>query len=131
MSSRDVESFITTALPNLRFQTEESFIAIGLDAKHRVAAWAELGRGSMTACPVDVPGAFRWALLSGVACLVFVHNHPSGQPDPSPEDIALTRALVKAGALLQIEVLDHVVIGDPGYFSFMDSGLLANAKEGA
>ena len=67
---------------------------------------------------------FRQVLREPAAAVIFVHNHPSGEPAPSTEDIQLTDRLRQAGALLGIKVLDHVVLGSDGHFSFLDAGLL-------
>lgn len=125
----DVHAFITQAVPTLTQQPFESFFAIGLDAKHRICAWSELGRGSMVEVGVDVAGLFRWALLSGVHAVIVAHNHPSGHTEPSPEDLIITRKIVQAGDLLGIEVLDHVIIGDgDGFYSFLASNTLPKAR---
>jgi DNA repair protein RadC len=72
---------------------------------------------------VRIGEVFREAIQRGAASMIVVHNHPSGDPSPSPEDVAVTRALVQAGELLDIEVLDHVVIGRGGYTSLKAKGL--------
>jgi DNA repair protein RadC len=62
--------------------------------------------------------------------VIFVHNHPSGEPTPSAEDLALTERLCRAGELLGVRVLDHVILGHEGYFSFLDAGLLGAGEKG-
>ena len=71
----------------------------------------------------------RDAVILNAPSLVLVHNHPSGNPEPSPPDIALTKELVRAGKLLGIEVADHVIVGREGSFSFLDSGLLQTLRD--
>lgn len=71
---------------------------------------------------------FRALLREAAAGVVFVHNHPSGEPSPSADDVALTERLRRAGELLGVKVLDHVVIGREGYFSFLDAGLLPEGR---
>ncbi len=119
-SSFDVDAALR---PKLARASVEHFLAIPLDAKHRPTGELELARGSLTACPVDSAEVFRALLRAAAAAVVFVHNHPSGVPDPSSEDIALTHRLRRGAALLGIDVVDHVIIGAEGYFSFLDAGL--------
>lgn len=120
-SSRDVDAALR---PRLAREEVEHFLAIPLDAKHRPTGTLRLSTGNLVACPVDPAAVFRTLVRHAAAAVVFVHNHPSGRPEPSPEDVALTRRLREAGDLLGVEVLDHVIIGAEGYFSFLDAGLL-------
>jgi DNA repair protein RadC len=80
--------------------------------------------GTLTASLVHPREVYRPALQDGAAAVAFVHNHPSGDPTPSPEDRALTKRLADAGALLGIRVLDHVIVGRERFYSFVDEGLL-------
>ena len=102
----------------------ESFFALLLDAKNRGIRTEQIGRGRITECDVSIREAFVGALREGAAGVVFLHNHPSGDPTPSPEDQALTARLVAAGALLDIPVLDHIIIAREGFFSFAERRLL-------
>ncbi|HJL18206.1 MAG TPA: DNA repair protein RadC [Sandaracinaceae bacterium LLY-WYZ-13_1] len=111
--------------PRLAHLDAERFLALALDAKNRPIAEVEIARGGLSACPVSPSDVFRALLREAAAGVVFVHNHPSGEPSPSAEDVALTERLRRAGDLLGVAVLDHVIIGREGYFSFLDSGLLA------
>lgn len=104
--------------------TREHFFALALDARQRVAAEILVAVGSLTACAVSPSDVFRLLLREPAAAVIFVHNHPSGEPAPSREDVALTERLRQAGALLGIKVLDHVIIAREGHFSFLDAGLL-------
>lgn len=104
----------------------ERFLCLHLTQKNELLCFEIIAIGTQTAALVDVRVIYRSALLSTATRLIFVHNHPSGVPDPSPEDVELTRQLVDAGKLFNIEVVDHVIIGDKkrGYFSFAERGLL-------
>lgn len=110
--------------PRLARAPVEEFIAIPLDAKNRPMGEIRLARGGRSACPVDPADVFRALLAEAASGVVFAHNHPSGEPSPSEEDIALTARLVDAGRLLGVRVVDHVIVGHEGYFSFLDRGLL-------
>ena len=93
-----------------------------LDTKHRVIWATVLSVGTLDASLVHPREVFRAAAAGGAAPLVLFHNHPSGDPPPSPDDVALTTRLIDAGTLMGIEVLDHLVLGDVRYYSFKESG---------
>ena len=95
-----------------------------LDSKNRLLCLEIVSVGSLNASIVHPREVYKSALLSSAAAIVFVHNHPSGDPTPSREDIELTSRLKQASDLLGIRLLDHVVIGSGRHFSFADSGLL-------
>lgn len=124
-SSRDVDAALR---PRLADADAERFVAIALDAKNRPVAEVEVARGGLSACPVSPSDVFRSLIKEAAAGVVFVHNHPSGEPSPSAEDVELTERLRAAGDLLGVRVLDHVIIGREGYFSFLDAGLLASTR---
>ncbi len=120
-SSKDVDAALR---PRLSAEPVELFVAIPLDAKHRPMGEHVLARGGLTSCPVEPASVFRVLIRDGAAAVVLVHNHPSGVPEPSPQDVALTRRLVRAGRVLGVEVLDHVIVAAEGFFSFLDAGLM-------
>ena len=93
----------------------ERFVALALTTKNAVAAVLPVSSGSLNASIVHARELFQRAILANAASVILAHNHPSGDPTPSPEDIALTRRLVEAGELLDIPVLDHIVWGFGGY----------------
>ena len=111
--------------PRLRDATREHFFAVALDVRQRPIAEILVAVGSLTACAVTPGDVFRLVLKEPAAGVIFVHNHPSGEPSPSAEDISLTERLRQAGALLGVKVVDHVILGHDGHFSFLDAGLLA------
>jgi DNA repair protein RadC len=100
------------------------FKIVLLDAKHVIIRDATVSEGSLTVSIVHPREAFNLAIRESAAAVVFVHNHPSGDPTPSEEDRALTARLVAAGDLLGIRVLDHLIVGDGRYMSFADRGWL-------
>ena len=102
----------------------EKFIALALNTKNHVTAVLPVSSGSLNASIVHPRELFQRAILANCASLILAHNHPSGDPAPSPEDIALTRKLIDAGLLLDIPVLDHIVLGYSRFVSFKERGLL-------
>jgi DNA repair protein RadC len=102
----------------------ESFWILALDAQHRVNAPTVITRGILNASLVHPREVFLAAILAGAVAVVLVHNHPSGDPTPSPDDRAVTEQLVAAGRLLDIPVHDHVIVGRGRYASFAEAGLL-------
>ena len=101
----------------------ERFVVISVDAKNRVRAEREVARGGRTTCQVDPAEVFRFLVSQSASGAIFVHNHPSGDPEPSAQDLELTERLVAAGSLLDIRILDHVVVGSERYTSLRDAGL--------
>jgi len=102
----------------------EEFRIYLLDAKHHITALHTVSIGHLTSSLVHPREVFKAAILANAAALIAVHNHPSGDPTPSQEDHALTQRLINAGSLMGIELLDHVIIGHPGSYSFADHGVL-------
>lgn len=94
-----------------------------LDRRNRVMDVVELYRGSVSSAQVRVGEVFREAIRKNASALVVIHNHPSGDPTPSPDDVALTRAIVQAGKMLDVDALDHLVIGQGRWVSLKERGL--------
>ena len=113
--------------PLLRDLKRELFKVILLDAKNTVIKEATVSEGSLTLSIVHPREVFALAVRESAAGVIFLHNHPSGDPTPSAEDRRLTDRLVTAGDVLGIRVLDHMVIGDGRYVSFADEGWLKGA----
>lgn len=111
--------------PLLRDLRREVFKIVLLDAKHAIVREATVSEGSLTVSIVHPREVFNLAVRESAAAVIFVHNHPSGDPSPSEEDRVLTARLVAAGELLGIQVLDHLIVGDGRYTSFADNGWLA------
>ena len=114
---------------SIRDKDRECFIAIYLDAKNKVISTRTLFQGTLTASSVYPREVVRSALDHQAAALIFAHNHPSGEPNPSSEDISLTRQLVFACRVMGITVHEHLVIGDNRYFSFADQGYIARMNQ--
>ena len=103
---------------------KEYLFVILLDTRNRVIGQPlEVYHGSLNTSLIRVGEVFREAIKVNAAALIVAHNHPSGDPSPSPEDVAVTRALVEAGKMLDIEVLDHLVIGHGRFVSLKERGL--------
>ena len=120
-SSRDLFMHYYPLLRDLR---HEVFKAVLLDAKHCIIRDSTVSEGSLTLSIVHPRDVFNLAVRESAAAVIFLHNHPSGDPKPSAEDEELTKRLVSAGEILGIRVLDHLVIGDGAYVSFADQGWL-------
>ena len=118
---RETASALMTALQD---QPGEVFAILCLSTKHRVIAYHEVSRGTLDATLVHPREVFKAALLANAAAIILTHNHPSGDPSPSADDVQLTRRLVDAGALLGVDVLDHIIVGDGRYYSFKEAGRL-------
>ena len=111
--------------PRLAHLTREVFHVMCLDTKHRLLRDARVVEGGLTTCSVLPREVFAPALREGAAAVIFVHNHPSGDPSPSTDDLALTARLKQAGQVLGIKPLDHVIIGEGRYLSMVDEGHFA------
>lgn len=105
---------------------KEQFHVLLLDGKNRLIKDVRISEGSLTASLVHPREVFVPVIEESAAAIILVHNHPSGDPTPSAEDIAITQRLRQVGELMGVSVLDHVVIGDGRYVSFADEGLLAS-----
>jgi len=102
---------------------QEHLRVLLLDTKNHVLAREEVYRGSVNMSQVRVGEVFKAAIRHNASAIVVVHNHPSGDPTPSPEDIAVTRAIVQAGKLVDVDVLDHLIIGQARWVSMKERGL--------
>jgi DNA repair protein RadC len=111
-------------MPLLVDKKREQFQVLLLDRKNRVMRAVMVSQGSLTASVVHPREVFNPAIRDSAAAVIFVHNHPSGDPQPSQEDRVLTTRLAEAGKLLGIQVLDHIIVGRHTYMSFADEGLL-------
>ena len=108
--------------PQLREQKKEFFISICLDTKNQIISKETISIGSLNANVVHPREVFKSALLASAAHIIVVHNHPSGDPTPSREDIEITKKLVETGTIMGIAVLDHIIIGDGRHFSMKEAG---------
>ncbi len=102
----------------------EKFICLHLNIKNRIISFEIVSTGSLTSSIVHPREVYKGAILSNSASVIFMHNHPSGDPEPSIDDIEITNRLEKAGAILGINVLDHIIIGRDGFYSFRQHNLI-------
>ena len=121
-SSRDVDASFR---PRLSHAEVEHFVVVALDARQRVLKETTIATGSVTHCPVAPADVFRALVREAAPAAVLVHNHPSGDPTPSADDVALTARLVEGARLLGLRIVDHVIVAQSGYVSFVDAGLLS------
>lgn len=110
-------------MPTLGHLTQENLVVLVLDTRNRVVHQQTLYTGTINTSLCRIAEVFGVAMQHHAAGVIIAHNHPSGDPDPSPEDVALTRRLVEAGQLLEIPVLDHLVIGHNRFVSLRERGL--------
>ena len=109
---------------DLILETKEHFLSLHLDGKNRIICLDRVSVGSLNQSVVHVREVLKSALISSAAAILLIHNHPSGDPNPSNEDRVITRRLKEAGELIGIPVLDHIIIGEGQYVSFVERGLL-------
>jgi DNA repair protein RadC len=102
----------------------ECFVVLLLNTRRRVKGHQMITIGTMDTLLVEARSVFRGAVVGAAAAIVLLHNHPSGQPEPSEADIKVTRELIRAGQLLKIEVLDHVIVGAANHCSLRELGYL-------
>ena len=111
-------------IPSLRFEQKEHFLAMFLDIRNRILALATISVGSLTSSIAHPREVFREAIRYSAAGVILVHNHPSGDPTPSREDIQLTKQMMKAGEIMGIPVLDHVVVAGDNFLSLKEANRL-------
>ncbi len=120
-SSRTVYSYYAPRFKNLK---KEVFLSLLLDTKNRLIREVKVSEGTLTNSLIHPREAFREAIRESAAAILFVHNHPSGDPEPSRDDVAVTERLKATGDIIGINVLDHVIIGDGRYVSLREKGIV-------
>ncbi|BEU88589.1 DNA repair protein RadC [Selenomonas sp. TAMA-11512] len=111
-------------MPYLRFVREERFGVLLLNRKNAILGFHTLSVGGLAATVVDVGKVFRCAIEYNAAAMILCHNHPSGDPEPSGEDISLTERMVDAGKIMGIDIIDHIIIGDDKFISITEQGVI-------
>jgi DNA repair protein RadC len=132
VSSRSCKKKISDALDvwnllghEMKFLRHEEFRVLLLGGRNELLKVRKIASGQRDSCIVHSSDVFREALLEKACSIILVHNHPSGDPSPSPEDCAMTRKVVSGGTLIGISVLDHIIIGNEGYSSLREEGLIS------
>lgn len=115
--------------PALRDLAQEEFRVLLLNTQHAVTRELVVTRGTLDASVVHPREVFKAAVVESAASIILVHNHPSGDPTPSPEDRAVTRQLEEAGRILGIQVMDHIVVGHGRYVSFVEAGFIRSGGD--
>jgi len=122
-SPEDVYKAIT-AITSIEEEAQEVFGVLILNTKNKIVAVHEISRGILNASLIHPREVFKPAVLHNAAAIVCFHNHPSGDPEPSEEDIEITNCLVKAGEIMGIEILDHIIVGDDMCVSLKKRGVM-------
>ncbi len=111
-------------MPKFYGLKKEKFLCTLLDTKNKVFKEITVSEGTLTSSLVHPREVFRYAIKEAAASVLFVHNHPSGDPSPSRDDIDITKRLIETGKIIGINVLDHIIIGDGRYLSLIENGYL-------
>ncbi len=122
-SPEDVYKAITE-ITSVEEEAQEVFGILILSTRNKIVAVHEVSRGMLNSSLVHPREVFKPAVLHNAAAIVCFHNHPSGDPEPSKEDIKITKQLVEAGKIMGIEILDHIIVGDDGYVSLKERGVM-------
>jgi len=118
-SAKDIAKIF---LPEMSTLQKEHFKGVYIDARKNIIKEETIFVGSLNTSVIHPREIFQPAIANGTAAIILIHNHPSGDPTPSEEDIEITKQLIESGNILEIEVLDHVIIGDKKYFSLREKG---------
>lgn len=113
-----------TAITSVEEEAQEVFGILILNIKNKIVAVHEISRGALNSSLVHPREVFKPAILHNAAAIICFHNHPSGDPEPSGEDIETTKRLVEAGKIMGIEVLDHIIVSDDRYVSLKEKGAM-------
>ena len=124
MSSPENVAAFARHFLRLHEQTEEYLYMICANTKLNMTSVFELSHGNVNSSIVSIREMFQKALLANAVHIILIHNHPSGDPAPSREDVVVTERAVKAGELLGVNVVDHIIIGQPGYASLKEKGYI-------
>jgi DNA repair protein RadC len=125
-SPREIHAYLAPTLAGLR---REVFHVLSFNSRNVLLCDVRVAEGTMSACPVDPKEVFAAALARRATAIVLAHNHPSGDVEPSEQDLQLTRQLCQGGRLLGIRVLDHLVVGDASYCSLLERGWMPAKAE--
>ena len=120
-SPQDIANYL---MEDMRYLKKEHFKIITLDTKNKILDICTISIGSLNSSIVHPREVFHEAVKKSAASIILIHNHPSGETQPSREDISITKRLIEAGELMGIKVLDHIIIGDGVYLSFKEGNII-------
>jgi DNA repair protein RadC len=118
------DDFVDLFRPLLKEEASEVFLVAYLSTFNKVIAFEIVTKGILNASLVDVRSIFKGAIVSNCASLILAHNHPSGNPEPSNEDISITNTLIEAGKIIGIRIFDHIIVAGELYTSFVERRLM-------
>lgn len=121
---KDPESVIKAIRTSIKDKAKEHFKLILLNTRNKIIGISTISIGTLNTSLVHPREVFKEAIIHNAMSVVLAHNHPSGDPEPSEDDLTITRRLVEAGKILGVEVIDHIIISKNGFFSFKDKGLM-------
>ena len=121
---KDPRSVVKAIRASIKDKTKEHFKLILLNARNKILGISTISIGSLNASIVHPREVFKDAIMHNAYSVVLAHNHPSGDPEPSEDDLTITKRFIEAGKILGIEVIDHIIITKTGFFSFKEKGLL-------
>ncbi len=111
-------------IPLLKDEQKEKFLVVCLNSSNKIIKYEVISVGSLNASIVHPREVFKTAIENSAASILLIHNHPSGNPEPSKEDIAITKKLVESGTIIGITVVDHIILAGNKYLSFIEKGLI-------
>ena len=118
------QDFYSLFYPVFKEEPVEVFMVAWLSASNRIIGFEKITLGLLSSSLVDVRSVFKGAIVANCASIILSHNHPSGNPEPSSEDIAITRTLIEAGKIIGIQIYDHIIFADDKYTSFVERRLI-------
>jgi len=121
---KDPESVVKAIRASIKDKAKEHFKLILLNPRNKIIGISTISIGTLNASLVHPREVFKDAIMHSAASVVLAHNHPSGDPEPSEDDITITKRLTEAGKILGVEVIDHIIVGKNGFFSFKEKGLI-------
>ncbi len=124
VSLSEPETLANYFMESLRHENQENVLCVMLDAKLRIIGEERITRGSATMSVISPRDIFMAAIRHRAVSIALIHNHPSGDPTPSPADLEMTERVCEAGRLLEIRLIDHIIIGDMCYMSFLENGYI-------
>jgi DNA repair protein RadC len=121
---KDPESVVKAIRASIKDKAKEHFKLLLLNPRNKIIGISTISIGTLNASLVHPREVFKDAIMHTAASVVLAHNHPSGDPEPSEDDITITKRLIEAGKILGVEVIDHIIVGKNGFFSFKEKGLI-------